>query len=92
MPPSVNPGAFGPIPRRRFTLGGGTWAIEQNGVRDLMTYNDYRILIGWERKTIRGFTALAEFGYVFARQVSFDSGAPDYDPNDTMMVRMGAKY
>ncbi|MCE9556185.1 MAG: DUF6268 family outer membrane beta-barrel protein [Planctomycetes bacterium] len=73
-------------------LGGGTWAIEQNGVNDLMTYNDYRILIGWERKTIRGFTALAEFGYVFARQVSFDSGAPDYDPNDTMMVRMGAKY
>lgn len=73
-------------------LGGGTWAIEQNGVRDLMTYNDYRILLGWERKTASGLSALAEFGYVFARQVSFDTSAPDYTPHDTMMVRMGAKY
>jgi hypothetical protein len=73
-------------------LGGGTWAVEQNGVRDLMTYNDYRIILGWERKTAWGLSALAEVGYVFAREVSFDSGTPDYNPNDTMMVRLGAKY
>jgi hypothetical protein len=73
-------------------LGGGTWAIEQNGVSDVMTYNDYRIILGWEKKTAGGLSALGEIGYVFARQVSFDSGAPDYDPHDTIMVRLGAKY
>ena len=73
-------------------LGGGTWAIEQDGVRDVMTYNDYRILLGWEKKTAWGYGALAEIGYVFWRQVSFDSGAPDYDPDSTFIVRAGMKY
>ncbi|MCE9547233.1 MAG: DUF6268 family outer membrane beta-barrel protein [Planctomycetia bacterium] len=74
--------------------GGGTWAIEQaGGVQDLMTYSDYRLLLGWERKTAGGINTLVEAGYVFGRQISFtQSNAADFSPTDTMLIRFGAKY
>jgi hypothetical protein len=74
-------------------FGGNTWPIERiGGVEDSVTYNDYRILVGFERKLDGGAGYRLEAGYVFGRSISFASGRGDFDPQDTFMLRGGITY
>ena len=74
-------------------FGGNTWPIERaGGVRDNVTYLDYRLLIGTERKLEGGAGYRLEFGYVFGRDISFTSGRGDFAPQDSFMLRGGITY
>lgn len=76
-------------------FGGGIWSIDRpsTGRQDLLTYNDYRLLIGIENK--RGLGAIShrlEFGYVFGRELEFSSATPDVRLDDSLFLRAGLTY
>jgi hypothetical protein len=74
-------------------FGGGTWAIASNqGEADLVDLKDYRLIIGAERKVPRSLSARVEIGYVFGRQVQYQSNAPELEPPDTVMLRGALSY
>jgi hypothetical protein len=69
-------------------FGGNTWAIDRTGdIPDKFTYSDLRLVLGWERFVPGGFNARAEIGWVFDRDIEFESGIPGTTPDNTMMVR-----
>ncbi|MHC4181359.1 MAG: hypothetical protein ACYSWU_28000, partial [Planctomycetota bacterium] len=74
-------------------FGGGIWAIERtSGAVDEVDYTDFRVVLGLERKVIGGLDARFEVGYVFGREVRYDSGTPGFEPADTVMLRGGVTY
>jgi hypothetical protein len=74
-------------------FGGNTFPIiREGGVQDNVTYNDYRILAGFERKLDGGAGYRLEAGYVFGRTITFTSGRGDFDPQHTIMLRGGITY
>jgi len=74
-------------------FGGGSWAIRRmDGVADVLTYRDFRVLLGIERKTPAGATTQLELGYVFGRELEFTSDTPDFDADDTLSARGGLKF
>ncbi len=74
-------------------FGGNTWPIVRaSGAHDLVTYIDYRILIGCERKLDGGAGYRLEAGYVFGRNISFSSGQGGFSPQDTFMIRGGIAF
>jgi hypothetical protein len=69
-------------------FGGNSYAIERaDGTNDMATYRDLRWQFGLERKTPSGGYARFEIGYVFYRQISYQSGTPSFDPSNTAMLR-----
>ena len=79
-------------------FGGNTWPIlrgagaTSDGFQDNVTYNDYRVLMGFERKLQGGAGYRLEGGYVFGRTVRFTSEQGDFDPQSTFMIRGGITY
>jgi hypothetical protein len=80
-------------------FGGNTWPIVRtSGVDDSVSYDDnvtyidYRILVGFERKLDGGAGYRLEGGYVFGRSITFTSGNGDFDPQNTFMLRGGITY
>jgi hypothetical protein len=69
-------------------FGGGIWAVERaSGATEALSYSDYRLLVGTERKIVGGLSRKLEFGYVFGREFEYDSG-PGTDVDDSLMLRM----
>jgi hypothetical protein len=67
-------------------FGGNTWPIIRAGeFQDNVTYNDYRLLVGFERKLQGGAGYRLEAGYVFGRTIRFTSTHGDFDPQDTFL-------
>lgn len=53
-------------------LGGGTWDIEfPDEANHVITYRDYRLLLGFETASRDGSHSSWEFGYVFSRALEF---------------------
>lgn len=76
-----------------FEFGGGEWAVVRTGgAHDVVTMRDYRFLYGIERKSIGGVTAKFEVGYVFGRVLEYTSGTPDFEADDTVLLRMSVNY
>jgi hypothetical protein len=74
-------------------FGGNTWAIDRaGGVHDRFTYRDLRAVVGWERKAKRGITARIETGWVFSREIEYESGVANFKPDGTFMVRGEATF
>ena len=77
-------------------FGGGSWSIQRaSGAQDVVMVRDYRVILGIERKSPPGSGRLkgrVEVGYVFAREVEYRSATPDFEPDDTLMLRIGASY
>ncbi len=74
-------------------LGGGTWAIErEGGAVDRFTYRDFRAMLGIRRKAIGTLDGWLEVGYVFGREIEYESDTPDVSPSDTILVRAGLTY
>lgn len=66
--------AFSPESRAYLTgqLGGGTWAVEfADSSEHVMTYRDYRLILGFEKATDEDSTNALEFGYIFNRRLEF---------------------
>jgi hypothetical protein len=74
-------------------LGGGTWAIERTpDANDVVTYRDYRLLLGVSSRKDDGHQSALEFGYVFGRHLSYRSGQGDYSPIDTLVIQLTQRY
>lgn len=74
-------------------FGGDTWAIERaNGRRDVVTYSDWRLRFGFEMLMESGRNLLFETGYVFNRELEYNSRRGNYDPSSTAMLRFGLTY
>ena len=48
--------------------------------------------MGYERKVAGGLTRRFEVGYVFGREVEYDSATPDASLDDTLFLRTGLTY
>lgn len=79
--------------------GGGVWSIERTPTpaipsltQDLLTYNDYRVLLGIERKITGGLSRRFEVGYVFRRELKFASATPNVRLDDSLFVRGGLTF
>ncbi|HMO87107.1 MAG TPA: DUF6268 family outer membrane beta-barrel protein [Lacipirellulaceae bacterium] len=75
-------------------FGGGVWSITRpsSGELDLLSYSDWRVLIGYERKIIGGLSRRFELGYVFKRELEFTSASPDVSLDDTLLLRAGVTF
>ena len=74
-------------------FGGGIWAVRRaSGASDNLSYSDYRILVGTERKIVGGLSRRWEFGYIFGRELEYDSVGSDIEIDDTVFVRAGLTY
>jgi hypothetical protein len=74
-------------------FGGNTWSIvRDNGNPDKVTWSDYRVMTGYERRLDGGAGYRLEAGYVFGRQLEYASGIGDYDPEPTFILRGGITF
>jgi hypothetical protein len=74
-------------------FGGNSYSIlRTNGLQDVATYRDLRLLLGAERKKLGGRTLFWEAGYVFDRKLEYKSGTPTIFPGPTALLRAGAFY
>ena len=74
--------------------GGGSWAIERlSGADDQVDINDVRAFLGIEWMGPRGRTGLAEFGYLFEREMIYRSQPNTVlDIQDAVMFRLGLTF
>jgi hypothetical protein len=75
-------------------FGGGVWSVTRpsTGNLDVINYSDLRLLVGYERKVTGGLNRRVEFGYVFNRELEYDSATPDVALDDTVFLRGGLTY
>jgi hypothetical protein len=74
-------------------FGGDTWSVQPAaGQVDRITLRDWRLYLGIERRRDGGAGHRIEVGYVFSRDVRFDSATPDYQTGDTIMLRAGVDF
>lgn len=74
-------------------LGGGSWAIERMpAANDVVTYRDYRLLLGLSSRDDEGGQSAIEFGYIFGRDISYRSGQGDYSPIDTLVIQLTQRW
>ncbi|HEY1067286.1 MAG TPA: hypothetical protein VGE52_14290 [Pirellulales bacterium] len=72
--------------------GGGSWATElDNGIKTRFDNNDFRVALGLEFQTRAATHGFMELGYVFNRELVFES-YPSNSPNDSMMFRGGFAF
>ena len=75
------------------SLGGRTWAVErQPGVPDQLTLRDYRLFAGWERIVEGGRGLFVEAGFVFGRELEYDSDPVTQSFDDAVMIRGGLRF
>ncbi len=75
--------------------GGGSWTIERamGGTSDVVDYNDYRVLLGMEWETARGFKGDVAIGFVWNRELLYATGSPSsFKPRDTGLLRAGFSF
>lgn len=78
--------------------GGGSWTITRtSGVEDRVDINDFRVLLGleWGRSDlIRSGrrTAFIEAGWVFNREIVYESTPGSMEPDSTFILRAGIGY
>jgi hypothetical protein len=83
--------------------GGGSWTGARIGgdasfltnpeFEDRFDYNDIRAFVGFEWTALSGVRGFFEGGYVFEREIVYQSGLPAvFDLEDTVMVRAGVVY
>ncbi len=74
-------------------LGGGTWAVRRiDDEGDLLTYRDFRVALGLERRVLWGLDSHAEVGYVFGRKLSYARGGEQLRSAGTVMLRAGLVF
>ncbi len=78
-------------------IGGGffgrTWRVQRSsGVEDLATYSNWRVYFGWEKRHISGITYFAEIGYVFDRELRYQSHVGNFDAEELAFARVGMNF
>ncbi len=71
-------------------FGGGRWAVRRpDGSDDTLAYGDVRALVGIERKLIGGLSRRWELGYVFDRELEYDSEGYESELDDSFFLARG---
>ncbi len=74
-------------------LGGGTWDIEfPDDGNDVMTYRDYRLVMGIEQADSKGHLSAWELGWVFDRKLEFRSRSNERDFDDAFVIRFVTQH
>jgi hypothetical protein len=73
-------------------VGGNTWTIDRGFGPEKFTYGDLRAVLGYNRAAKSGLNARFEIGWVFDREIEFDTVAPGFLPADTLMARGEVSY
>jgi hypothetical protein len=82
-------------------LDGGTWAYQRaSGLDELLTYREWRLVLGWEAKPpgrfggppTPGLKLGTEIGYVIGRTFEFNSAAPDIKPDNALLLRASVSF
>ena len=69
-------------------MNGGTWQIQfPDGSNPVMTYRDFRLLLGIESTDKDGSLSAWEFGYVFSRSLEFRSQPGDTHFDDAFVIQ-----
>ena len=74
---------------------GSAWAIERNtGNADVVSLTEYRATIGLETvpKDKEESTSFLEVGFLFHRDLEYRSGVGNFQPDDTIVIRLGSRY
>lgn len=71
-------------------IGGGEWAIERrpSGLADVVSYNDYQLVLGIETIDQLNEINSLEIGYSFERELDYRSGVGNFEPSETIFVRL----
>jgi len=74
-------------------IGGGEWAIEraQTGLADVVTYNAYQLVLALETAERDGTITSIDIGYVFERDIEYASSRGNFEPSETMFVRLTSR-
>lgn len=73
--------------------GGGSWTVNRSGMNDRIDYNDIRLVTGFEWELATKTRGHFEVGYVFEREILFESGMPGkFEPSGTFMLRTGVDF
>jgi hypothetical protein len=74
-------------------FGGGTWGIERSvGANDVVTYRDFRLMLGLEQVRGDAYRWFVEGGYIFGRRIEYRSQVGDMDLPDAGMIRLGLVF
>lgn len=82
-------------------FGGRTWAYQKSdGTNDLLTYSDWRFVLGWESRPsgsgrmpyAAGQVFNVELGYVFSRDLEFDRETTETPLDDVIMLSISSKF
>lgn len=74
-------------------LGGQSWGVVRaSGADDIATYRDLRLVLGLERKQTEGQSWFVEGGYVFGREVEYESNIGGADLSATAFLRVGGAF
>ncbi|MCU0713710.1 MAG: hypothetical protein MUC43_16750 [Pirellula sp.] len=69
-------------------LGGGTWDFElPSGVEDVVTYRDYRLLLGFSRGRGKEGIQSIEVGYLFGRKLELRDANSFLDLSDAVAIQ-----
>ena len=70
-------------------FSGNSWSIQRvpSFQQDVVTFTDYRVIVGIERRKNGGAGLRVEAGYVFGRSFEYQSTGQQFDPTDSFMVR-----
>ncbi len=80
--------------------GGGRWTIERDpagaalGAADDIDYNDLRVIFGFEWETQTQARGHVEVGYVFDREILYDTTMlpAKLKLDDSLMIRAGVNF
>lgn len=72
---------------------GRTWQIDRtSGASDDVTYSDWRVALGMEKKTESDIYSFLEVGIAFNRKLDYVSNVGDYRPDPFVFVRGGFHF
>ncbi len=75
------------------TLGGGSWDIElPDESNDVMTYRDYKLVIGLEQADTSKSLSAWELGWVFNRRLEFRSRPDEHGFDDAFVLRYVSQH
>ncbi len=70
-------------------FGGGTWStVRADDTLDELTYHDYRVVFGLERKPTGLNPSRIETAYVFGRALEYASDEQEFEVDDTLFARL----
>jgi hypothetical protein len=75
-------------------FGGGSWSVQRvpSYTQDVVTFGDYRAIVGIERRKPGGAGFRIEAGYVFGRYFEYASTGAKFEPDSSVMVRGSVSF